>query len=1647
MPSPDPVAAPVWGPAAPEEAADSPAWQQQNARKRGRWTDYVPYVAAGIALLAGWAAVVWVALWYHPPRPVSIVAVGAGYELNLSVPHNVYGWRTAERLSSDASESVHLVGPPQRLRIGDDWDRDLPAADGQTVILYLAMHGATDEKGPYLLRDDADLKPGDAGKLRIADVIARLGKLPASRNKIVFLDATQPPADPNRGVLRNDFARGLAALEADIEAVPNLIVISSSAPDQRSWPSPEYGETVFGYYLRRGLAGDVRDENGDSVIRANELFNGTATLVEQWSRANRGDLQQIVLLPSGNSGTSRASRMILGPVRPPRPQPEISPPAPLTPEVGEMWKMVGTLLATSPPPQTYAPLTWRTYLDTVLRYEALVEAGDSDSAGRLLVKTTTLSASIRAAGATSIGSCGNSISGPYLAGLQAEPTEAARQAGDALAKASASDLPKLWQTLSAPTASDPHRATEFVLQVAAVTLDHAARDPIFLRNSADAILATLFGPERVAPIEAHYARMMLRDLPDPTPPGELLSLALRTRISAGQVAYGARTTGPAYSERVEPFSRSAVQNAEPLRLAAQDLLFSGDATRWADARKYLADAGNFYTTAAGRTESAAAGFTARDRAFSELTYYGLWIGLRTRPDDPAERDRLNSIATMVESLWTEAHDLDTSLRAAAVAPTPQDAVATIQKKAADLTTQLDTLRREFLGQCERMASVDLPGVWRDSGDALSVPFLPADERLRLLENKRRISYEFLTRSIGENPAPILEKSVASRSADAARRQGRMALARLGSEWYAALGAKDAQTYDVVGFRIRSAADGDAGWQTLLDAGAQIASHSLALPAAIDEQRTKALDLPGDGPLGPRATADAYVRILPAAAGPQIVGDPASDCRAAWLSRLLTQLAQRTWEEHWFAYDPADQPYYRRAGGQFLNDAQLAGDPIAIRNVQNLLNQPGTLKVTFDPAAVTATTQIAFPVRGKLEVTTGAAIPNGRAVWSGVAGTGLALPKGSVAEPVGVGDTPETFVANLTNANLTQNEAAPPDSPAAVPTSMQVNALYRGQRIRATVPVGVYPRPGITVNDFPKPSLASIALRADPALLAKYGNATGTVVFVLDCSGSMGAPQGEEFGPKTKYAEAIKVLQEVLADLPKGTTISIWAFGQATGPAKATNDAESTIARIVAPVAWDPAKADELVAKVKYPALEPWNESPVLRSMFEAKKDFPAVAGYKTMVVLTDGADNRFANDKVINPDKKPLPDVLRNEFRNSGVTVHVVGFRLPEAEEAEVRKQFEVVTTLDPPGTFTPAADAEQLAKAIRTALVPTVRYWIEWPENIVIPGVPNGGLAVGTAGGGDRWFTPGMNAGPYKVRVLAAPYLVREIDLVPADRLLLEVTNGTGGLAVGRANWPATDYPTRPWSPARNWRLTLLQNQKVGSALVGLAAFSRTYEAAEKTVQLPHPRQVWFDVSPGGDNATPLALEWAMAPGYPADAWGIRVPGWPTRADGGPARPVVRTWLNPDQEPRVADRVFRGADFSAIADLANRKLSVDDDAVAIQNVAVEEHTVATSPGNREKQRCLVVRLTHGADNLVRVRIRGVDHKGSALWAYPAAGETTALFWPVSEKAADSLEAIELISVRAMKRTASTRGFAASLQDLGAPDPADERPRPPLPLP
>ena len=260
---------------APREEQPRPGheWSRQRSKpasaERSAGSGVYKRVGAVVGFLLFLAAVVVLILLIWPPSSVGVVLIGADYANNLLTSHNMLGWRGLEEAEMLArTQPRRVLFKPARLEMirdlisldqADDWDRVIDKLarsrfKNPTLLIVLALHGASDSHGAYLVPDKM-ARPEE--RLELAHVIKSMSNLPADTQKILVLEAAQVQSNWRLGMLHNDFGRQLEKLEPEIQKVKNLWVMSAADVDQRCWTSEGLGRTVFGHYLLRALRGEA----------------------------------------------------------------------------------------------------------------------------------------------------------------------------------------------------------------------------------------------------------------------------------------------------------------------------------------------------------------------------------------------------------------------------------------------------------------------------------------------------------------------------------------------------------------------------------------------------------------------------------------------------------------------------------------------------------------------------------------------------------------------------------------------------------------------------------------------------------------------------------------------------------------------------------------------------------------------------------------------------------------------------------------------------------------------------------------------------------------------------------------------------------------------------------------------------------------------------------------------------------------------------------------------------------------------------------------------------------------------------------------------------------------------------------------------
>jgi hypothetical protein len=1591
----------------------------------------------GLVLITA-TAMVWLLFWLRPPGPACLILVGAGYEDNLAVPPNAQGRETMSRFARLAGSSsplsrlfqrsgrLRLAHSPTEMRRGTDWARGVDDAREKTIIVFLALHGGADGKGAYLLPHDTSADPED--RLRLDAVLDRLAQLPDDRNKLLILDATGLGAHWTMGLLHNDFPRALAELESRIITIPNLVVLSASGIDQRSWPSADLRTSLFGHYLLEGLLGQAGQGSG---LDAWKLYQHVAGKVEQEARQLHGVVQTPVLLPR-EGGEARARAISLT-FRLDESALEGDPIGDALTEIEPAWAHYDAFRARAPAAQACVPRDWQLWEAWLVRHQQLRLAG-SPFANKARDNATEAETRVRHGLDLQLLSVSSTLAMPAVQGEAnlyiADPYPPMEE----LWQASAADRRTVWQGLQKRYV-DPLLRRNMLFALIRRAAENPARN---LDRAADLALL-LDDPVRVVrPAEAHFLVLLRRDLAVRPIPDELNSAlrdALRLRLFAEQTALVVETNGYAYAERIRPWISRTIEEADLIRQQGQDLLFGTERSQSQQAQELSGKATTLYQQARNDSLGLRDALAICDRAVAQLPLLSSWLA-------SFEGDSNGSLLTSTFGLFDDVRQLEQMVMEVLARHDPAK-IATIREKTKAAQEGLNRLQvrlDEHARTCESTQWSPL----RDGGPLLEVPWLEPGLRRALLHKLGRLAQR--ARSEREADVAVSPAQLDDQMRLRGVRTGRLALAALGPRWFDQ--TRGMPYGDVEPFVRRP--DLEGVWSKVLRwAGDQIGERFRRYPMRVEELLREARKKPDVGT--PLREADRLARRLDAGQWQAANSDAPVFARRADIQTLLVWQATRTWTDHWYGEDQRSVPYYRIIGLDYLRDARRL-DPFG------RADSPGAEVVRKQLEASAAITIAS--ARGdrhmiagdRLVVDASLSAPRGISVtgypllWADLEHKltfGRLQDAGRAVVKAGTGTDVEQLAVTLTCPELMRAEESPPADASAEQSAVVWRGYYRGQKPAATTPILLHPVAESTRIDYPPPPRAGIALKADESLFLRYGRARGGLVLIVDCSGSLGPPRGESSErqtlgeARTRFRQSVQALRTILARVPRGTRLSLWTFGQAMPPRNSVDRAEDTIQRLRDPEIWNGGEREieALVSQVE--ALEPWNESPVATAILRARADLLKVEGFRQMIVLSDGDDNRFAKDASANPDKEPISEVLRRRLAGSNIGLHLVGFSGKDGQaEPELSSNFGFVTSRTPKGTLSTVTRLQALLDAMSQTMHPGLRY------RLVSAGLDQSGsdeVEISYPRENDRWLMVRGSHDGYRLQVPQLEF-DRRITLDEGDFVLVQLDQSEQRWR--RLIWsrePA--FARRPARETGGWRAAVLQNQLLGQrSLQMLLSIEKESPRSNDPGQV-RPGALWLEVAATGSKAVP-AIRWGALAGFPAPAWGIDASGWPQ----GPPAPSLRAWWG-ELSRTSALLVRRTQDFDMPGDLKGTR-SIGKEAILIERVTVEEHWVQTQPDRREKRWCVVVGVTGKPlwAQLEGVRgLAGQEHR-----QFESAQRYVGLWWfadatseeEVRRKLMRELTGIRFVSVTGFKEEMAARAQSSSFTDLDTPAALPVRPRP-----
>ena len=1695
---------PSWRRAAKPKARlekSSHEWSKTRLRpvgreKRSRAWAFKAAAAAGL-FVGMIGLVVWLIVMLSPPASVAIVLVGADYAANLAVPHNAAGMkgldgldkllRTPRRMSWFRGAALKAVGSPstRRIEIKADWDdliKELSKKNAfpqPTLIIVVAMHGGSDPNGGYLLPQQAT---GSDDRLPLAHVIKSMGDLPKEKTKILVLEGASIGGDWRLGMLSNMFARRLKELEPEIRVTPNLWVLSANDVDQRSWASEGLGRSVFTHYLIEALRGKTSASGQRPSLE--DVHNYVRRKVSDWAWSARGAVQQPVLLPSpekgGDSQRPAAKKVLLATV--PSTQPPQQAPAFARDRPSAAWKRFNNLEELMPHPAVYAPRRWREYRARLVRYEELARAGADDQVlSDMSDRIVELESRLRTARflKTFSNSIENTLTMNALRGGVVDSLTAASQ--EFAPFWSAQDAPeagKQWKLLEAqsnPRGDQARRALRS--RVDDYLTQMAATDPSHNLKIAGDRLEGIRGTDYPQPAEAHFVRMLGNSFSLPNDrrasPAywKAAGLALKTRRQAERAALGLGEDVPGYPypEQTHTWVRASIETADELRRLAEDRLFSSEDSAWNQAEKGLDAARDVYGKAQAQAAAVSAALAARNRALVILPDYSRWLADRQSNTYEIE------LPDAVEKLWETTHKLTESLE------NPQDlADAKLESFTKTLIQGLDGLVKAFGKQMSEIESNRTKEDWVAYTSSAAVGFRDTDDlglrsaiwnRLDVIRDNDFAVFE---KEDSAKPSDDERKEATQRSYHRARLRGRMALAALGSNWFndATVFPDPAQgDFQTNADRVKHAFpldrdDTEAWCKDIAKVGEAIGGRWRQISAEVDKLVNEKNGVPEDLPLFLKnlTRADRLNRLLDGGARALVETEiePASRKRQVTVHNVLLWMADRAWRDHWYAEeDKLRPPYYQVVGGRFVKDAgEIFRETAETKAAQERLDRPGDYQVK-GPQTLVVTSELSVPAAFQIART--GTLPPGIPVVRTLPDRLLQVEGVNngfqTASQEGGG---ETIGLTLSRTPPKAGQAEPPLlKPRVDNSTLTVEGFFRGRTFSCKTDVRLHLLPEIVaIGPAPAdPPLAGLAVRADDAVIRRFGMGTGAITIVLDCSGSMIdklKPNGKKPRslqeanaiPNTRFQQAKASLGRVLKQIPVGTTVSVWIFGQArlgvnldvdlTQPED--NQPETSIKQFLKPAPWDPNQTDALIERMNR-EIWPLFATPLVQAIWQAKADLDKAGGLKTLLVLTDGMDSRFVVNRAFNPQKTTIPQFMQSYFNEAAITINMVFFQVPRKEQAQVEANFKVIENLKTPGRcFSVEKEAELVAsleRSIKQKLVCEVL-------KLGTP-VANTPLDVAAPGEIDPWWPGGLAAGLYTLRVRADQEYKQEIELAAGDRLIVRLVEGSkGGLAFERSLY-SDDLPNAVRQDGGNWRLSILSDISDDD---GGKGFRRLASLESLAVQSPRisqvrPRFAWFEITPkGAAGDLDFAVRWRQAGSYHSPTWLMDIPQWvPNPAGPGLARPLLKAWWIDSEFPSSS---LTPIDVEKYATPEEIKPFVQriagDHSVSVESLRLEDHLVEHSPGEPlVLEHCLVIRVGYEKDDepvLITpqsLRMGGIEVVGYEHRYYTKARKYAGFFWPVSRGQFAKLKAMNLVSLPKLHAAAKAQSHQIEINDPPRP--------------
>ena len=770
-------------------------------------------------------------------------------------------------------------------------------------------------------------------------------------------------------------------------------------------------------------------------------------------------------------------------------------------------------------------------------------------------------------------------------------------------------------------------------------------------------------------------------------------------------------------------------------------------------------------------------------------------------------------------------------------------------------------------------------------------------------------------------------------------------------------------------------------------------------------------------------------------------NPVAIERRYWTHKLLVEQAKRAAADGWADTDPAAaQPYALLAANRYLDGAVTVlfeGEPSE--------NDPRRKAIESERSKLAVPRfELSIPVR--LDITDRPVESLPYTIKPTGASTGYPVVRvRNVSLPLKAKETQNTYrvVPEFVEASTAIARRDLGFTVATTETGstgkFDLDLLFRGHLLTKPVEARVASRTLEWVFHPPTGQKASFAIKGDEALKS------GAVAVLFDATKSMNT---ENQNGKTRYQEAATGLRDVIAKLPPGTYLSVSRFGSAAG-----GILEAPL-RNLKRLSDQPEQDAKEVAKSVLDKIADGNDTPLSEAIGLALKAdglFPGkdFTGFRTLIVLTDGADNVTGdlNKPTARPGEKIL-EALQKCPQDVGL--HLVLFGIDPIEYDVARIQLDVIEDIKgfkvnrTPAQIWPKKKGGKEDRLVRALDVVNVLK-DEMQPRISIrrssAGDSPSRLPVSVAADKRwQWMLPLQEEGVFSLSAFGG--IEQQVQLAPGDRLMLEMKRGRQGamefsLPSYADAMPDPAVTARTTSMDRSVVLTVPRNSltpRGGTYDLDLTATLEKPLAPGDRLVRDTPLFAWFDVTPQNGNGLPPSLKVENLLRRLAPAWRITGPWVPKAGEAalnrlnGAAPRVDAYWLEREPTAKFTKEItsLKAIDLEFLE--KDKKFSVD-------GTDVEVDIAPPTDG------LLTIRVRHADKRpvLVRVKVQGVKQRwtlGEEHRYYGQANCYTAVFGPFESEDYNRRVTLEFFTIDSLRALAQhmtldlPRGPVADSPDL-----------------